>query len=129
MNTLEKVIQQMDFTYFGTGQHKVDVETFLKKEDTIFLDVRAKEETETLKIILRYNSRVIEIPLHELPERWKELPADKFIGIFCSGGIRSTIAYVFLRNQGLENVKIIEGGYEQLVEILKPGKLYKLINK
>jgi len=30
MNELEKVISKMDFQYFGTGQHKISPEDFLK---------------------------------------------------------------------------------------------------
>jgi len=130
MNELEKVISSMDFRYFGTSQHKIDAESFLKSENAVLLDVRAKEETETLKIILKHHRiSVYEIPLHELPQRIQELPKDKFIGTFCSGGIRSVIAFVYLKSKGFENVKIIEGGYEQFTEPLKPGKLYKQINK
>jgi len=43
MNEVENAISKMDFQYFGTGQHKIDAESFLKKEDSVFLDVRAKE--------------------------------------------------------------------------------------
>lgn len=131
MNELEKTISTMDFQFFGTGQHKIDADAFLKSEDSVLLDVRAKEETETLKIILKHHHiSVYEIPLHELPQQIQELPKDKFIGTFCSGGIRSVIAFVYLKSKGFENVKIVEGGYEQFTEPLKPGKLYKnLINK
>ena len=127
MNELEKVISKMDFQYFGTGQHKIDAESFLKEEDAVFLDVRAEEETETIKIVLKYHVPVMEIPLDELPQRLNELPRDKFIGIFCSSGVRSTIAFAYFKSKGFENVRIIEGGYEQLVDALKPGKVYKHI--
>ena len=37
MNELEKVISEMDFQYFGTGQHKIEAEAFLSMKDTILL--------------------------------------------------------------------------------------------
>jgi len=60
-----------------------------------------------------------------LPSRINELPKDKLIGLFCSSGVRSVIAYVYLKSKGYEKVKIIEGGYVQLIEALLPGKIYK----
>lgn len=89
MNEFEKILGSMNFQYFGTGQHKIDAESFLNKENAVLLDVRAKEETETLKIVLTHHCPVFEIPLHELPSKFHELPKDKFIGVFCSGGIGS----------------------------------------
>jgi len=129
MNEFEKAISKMDFQYFGTGQHKIDAESFLKKENAVFLDARGKEETETIKMVLKHHVFVIEIPLHELPQQLNEIPADKFIGVFCSSGVRSAIAFAYLKSKGFENVRIIEGGYEQLVDALKPGKVYKHLNK
>jgi len=81
------------------------------------------------KIVLKHHCTVIEIPLHELPQRLHELPKDKFIGIFCSGGVRNVKAFIYLKSKGFENVKIIEGGYEKLVNALKPGEVYKHLNK
>jgi len=50
MNELEKIISRMNFQYFGTGQHKINSEAFLEKEKAVLLDVRAKEEVETVKL-------------------------------------------------------------------------------
>jgi|GEM_PF-4255588 len=36
MNELEKLISKMDFQYFGTGQHKISPEDFLKKKMLCF---------------------------------------------------------------------------------------------
>ncbi len=129
MTELEKTISSMDFQFFGTGQHKIDAETLLKSEEAVILDVRAKEEFETVKLNLRHYFPVFEIPLHELPSRLNELPMDKFIGSFCSSGVRSVIAFVYLKSKGYENVKIVEGGYAQFMEALMPGKVFKHLNK
>lgn len=126
---MDKVISSMDFQFFGTGQHKIDAGSFLEKDNAIFLDVRAKEEIVTIKICLNHYFPVIEIPFHELPSKLNELPRDKFIGIFCSSGVRSAIAFAYIKSNGFENVRIIEGGYAQLTEALLPGKIFKHIHK
>ncbi|MGB9907777.1 MAG: rhodanese-like domain-containing protein [Candidatus Saccharicenans sp.] len=118
----------MDFAFFGSGQHKIEADNFLKKDNAVLLDLRAREETETLKLSLRHHLPVLEIPFHELPARVNEIPRDKFIGLFCSSGVRSSMALIYLKSQGFENLRLVDGGYEQLVEALKPGKIFKHIN-
>ncbi|MCR4396613.1 MAG: rhodanese-like domain-containing protein [Candidatus Saccharicenans sp.] len=128
MNKLDKIISQLDFSFFGSGQHKIEADNFLKKDNAVLLDLRAREETETLKLSLRHHLPVLEIPFHELPARLNELPRDKFIGLFGSSGVRSSMAFIYLKAQGFENIRLVDGGYEQLVEALKPGKIFKRIN-
>jgi len=129
MNELERVINEMNFQFFGTGQHKMEADAFLSAEDTVFLDVRAKEEVETIKLPLSHLCRVIEIPTDEVPARINEIPKDKLIGVFCSAGVRATIIFTYLRSKGYKNVKIIPGGYPPLMQALMPGKLYKNLMK
>ncbi|MBI9065774.1 MAG: rhodanese-like domain-containing protein [Salinivirgaceae bacterium] len=129
MNELERIISSMDFEYFGSGQHKINIESFFNKKNAVFLDVRAKEEVETMKLQLKHHHLVTEIPLHELPSRINELPKNIFVGVFCSSGVRSTMAFAYLKSKGYENVKIIEGGYHELMDVLLPGKLFKHLNK
>ncbi len=129
MNDLEQVISKMDFKYFGNGEHKVEVENFLSASNTVFLDVRAKEEQETIKLSLTHHCKVLEIPTNEIPERINEIPKDKSIGVFCSAGVRATIIFVYLKSKGFKDVKIILGGYPPLMAAVMPGKLYKKLNK
>jgi len=129
MNDLEKVINEMDFQYFGTGQHKMEAEAFLAAENTTLLDVRAKEEIETVKISLAHHCEVLEIPTHEVPARIDEIPKDKLIGIFCSAAVRATIIFSYLKSKGYKEVKIIPGGYAPFMQAILPGKLYKKLNK
>ncbi len=125
MNEFEKIISEMDFQYFGNGEHKIEVMEFLSAKNTIFLDVRAKEEQETVKLSLSHHCKVIEIPTNEIPKRINEIPKDKTIGIFCSAGVRASIIFVYLRSKAYNDVKIILGGYPPLMAALMPGKLYK----
>ncbi|WP_372754981.1 rhodanese-like domain-containing protein [Labilibaculum sp.] len=129
MNELETVISGMDFQYFGTGKHKMEAEEFLSAKNTVFLDVRAKEELETVKLSLSHHCKVIEIPTNDVPKRINEIPKDKTIGVFCSAGVRATIIFIYLRSKGYKDVKIILGGYPPLMAALMPGKLYKKLNK
>ena len=129
MNDLEKVISEMDFQYFGTSQHKIEVDDFLSAKNTVFLDVRAKEEQETIKLSLLHHCPVLEIPTNEIPQRINEIPKDKTIGVFCSAGVRATIIFVYLQSKGYKDVKIILGGYPPLMAAVMPGKLYKKLNK
>lgn len=129
MNDLEKVISEMDFQYFGNGEHKMEVEAFLAAKNTVFLDVRAKEEQETVKLPLLHHCKVLEIPTNEIPQRISEIPKDKTIGVFCSAGVRATIIFVYLKSKGYKDVKIILGGYPPLMAAVMPGKLYKKLNK
>jgi len=128
MNELEKVIEEMDFNFFATSQHKIDPDVFLKSKEAVFLDVRAQEELQTVQFHLKLHIPVLEIPLHEIPQRINEIPKDKLIGIFCSSGVRCVIAFAYLKSKGFKQVKILEGGYNNLITSLLPGKIHKHIN-
>jgi rhodanese-related sulfurtransferase len=129
MNEIERVISEMNFQYFGTGQHKMEAEEFLSADKAVFLDVRAKEEQETIKLPLLHYCEVLEIPINEIPKRINEIPKNKTIGIFCSAGVRATFVFLYLKSKGYKNAKIILGGYPPLMAAVMPGKLYKKLNK
>lgn len=120
-------MKSMTFDFFGNGRHKIAPATHLASENPLFLDVRSKEEHETITFSLVHHMPVLQIPINEIPDRTSEIPRDKNVGIFCSSGVRSTMTYFYLRTLGFENVKIIEGGYAELADCLKPGKLLKHI--
>ena len=114
---LEEILREMD-REFLSKQLKISVEDFYrwwKEGDAIVLDVRTPEEVELVKI-----GPSIHIPLNELPDRYKEVPDDKIVAIFCPGKIRAGIAYTFLRAKGYTNVKILAGGLEDLAALKKP---------
>lgn len=127
MNTLENVIRKMDFEFFGTNQHMISPEEFLKKSDSVFLDVRSNEEIQTVDFKLMHYVNVLHIPTNEVPDRLLEIPKDKFIGIFCSSCVRSVIIYAYLLAEGYTTVKNISGGYSGIMDALKPRKIYKHI--
>jgi len=127
-NSIENVLKSMNFDFFGKGKHKIKAEIILNNKTAVFLDVRSKEEYETVAFNLKHNMQVLHIPTEEIPDRLNEIPKEKLTGIFCSSSVRASMVYLYLRALGYENVKIIQGGYDSVIEELKPGKLYKIIN-
>ncbi len=97
----------------------------LTEKKALFLDVRSTKELETISFGLIHHMPVLHIPINEVPERVSEIPRDKIVGVFCSSAVRSTMVYLYLRALGFDKVRIIEGGYAELVEELTPGKLLK----
>ncbi len=129
MKEFDNLLRSMDLNFFGKGKHKISASCHLTGENSLLLDVRSKEEFETLSLNLYHHMPVLHIPIEEIPERIDEIPKNKKIGIFCSSGTRATIVYVYLRLKGFswENVRILEGGYNALTSELTPGKLLKKI--
>lgn len=125
METLDNIMRSLDFEYFATSQHKTSPADFLSNKNGVFLDLRAKEEIETISINLNYHMPVLHIPLNELPDRLSDIPKDKIIGLFCASGVRIAIAYLYLKTSGYENITMLTGGFEALIPELKPGKVLK----
>jgi rhodanese-related sulfurtransferase len=117
----------MTFEYFGRGKHKIEMETLLTTKGAVFLDVRSREEQDSIQIKLQHHLRVLWIPIDEIPDRYREVPRDVPVGVFCSAGTRSTIVYFYLRVLGYENVRIAPSSYDALTSLLLPGKLHKVI--
>ena len=86
------------------------------------MDLRSRREFEILPIAIDW-LRSLHIPLHELPDRWQEIPGEGTVGLFCSSDVRSAIAFAYLKARGYRSVRIVAGGYEALAEELKPGRL------
>jgi len=127
MNKLDNILQGMTFEFFGSGKHKIEMETLLSTKDAIFLDVRSRQEWESIQIKLDHHIRVLWIPIEEIPARYHDIPRDTTVGVFCSAGTRSTIVYLYLCSIGYENVRIAPSNYDALTSLLMPGKLFKVI--
>ena len=121
----DKWLRALDLSFWGTAQHKVTSQQFFERqqsEGAVLLDVRSSEEVGQLAL-----SSALHIPMDELPDRWPEIPTDRLVATFCSAGTRAAIAYAYLQLRGLSNVRIFAGGYHELVDELKTGKVYKRI--
>lgn len=78
----------------------------MDKNKALLLDVREDIEIENGKI-----EDALEIPLHEIRSRLKEIPKDKEIWVYCQAGLRGYIACRILMAKGFK-VKNISGGYK-----------------
>lgn len=121
MNSLNQVLSEMDFNFFGSGTHGMSIEGMCKvlgNDHFVFLDVRSEKEVEYASFPF-----ALHIPLNRLPERLLELPKDKMIVAFCSSVFRGAIAYTFLRANGFEEVKGLTASMEEMIMAFKPGPL------
>lgn len=128
---MEEILRKHSLEFLGEGKNIVEPDIFLDQEDVVMLDVRTREESESIAIPLRHHSNVtsMNIPVDELPERIDEIPGDKAIGIFCPANVRSALAYAYLLSRGYTDVRIIVGGYLALTEALKPGKVPRAVRR
>ena len=80
-------------------------------EKMFLLDVRQPEELSDSGFIIG----AINIPVHEVAQRVKELPQDLFypIVIICESGARSAYAALNLRSYGFTEVKNLESGMRE----------------
>jgi rhodanese-related sulfurtransferase len=125
--TFERWLSNLDFEYWSTGQHKITPAAFLEKwaqGEAVLLDVRSKEETEFLSLPF-----ALHIPVNELPQRLHEIPRDKLVATFCSGGDRANVVFAYLHAHGFDNVRILPGGYATFIPELMPGNVRALRQK
>ncbi len=73
-------------------------------EEPVLLDVREPDEVATWSI-----PRILNIPLGELADRWRELPDDRTVVVICASGQRSGRATRFLRSMG-RDARNLAGG-------------------
>ena len=124
MSDLNQILKEMDFLFFGSGEHSMSIEGMRKvlgNDHFLFLDVRTDEEIRYLSFPF-----ALHIPLNELPERLSEVPRDKFIITFCSSVFRGAMAYTYLLANGYEEVKGLTASSEDMAQALKPGPLFKM---
>jgi len=73
----------------------------------VVLDVREPWELATASL-----NGALHIPMHEIPARYGELPADRPIVCLCHHGMRSLQVAMFLERQGLAAVHNLAGGID-----------------
>ncbi|MEJ2758546.1 MAG: rhodanese-like domain-containing protein [Anaerolineales bacterium] len=124
-NIFSQWINDLDFEFWSTGQHKVPPKIFLEKwakGEAVLLDVRADQEKDFVNLPF-----ALAIPINEIPQRLDEIPRDKLVATFCSGGDRAGVAFAYLRTQGFVNVRILKATYAELMSELLPGKLRQIL--
>ena len=126
---MEQVLRKLTLEFFGTGKHKLSPSKFFEMENGFLLDVRSKEEADSVSIALKTHADLESknIPVNEIPDRIHEIPKDKSIAVFCPANVRSAITYAYLLSKGFSDVHILDGGYSALTEALKPGPVLKAL--
>ena len=85
------------------AQSKV-AEWIKQNKEFNFLDVRRNDEREICSL------GGLHIPLHELEQRFEELPRDKKpLIVYCHHGVRSLYATQFLKYQGYDALSLAGG--------------------
>ena len=95
-------------------------------EDSFLVDVRSQEEFQNETI-----EGAVNIFTPELRIKYKELPVDRKIMLFCNTGFQSYVASRILIQKGFDNVFSLAGGIELYKELLKDkeAKKQSLLNK
>lgn len=83
------------------------------KEGALLVDVREKDEVKQLAFDV---PDIVNIPLSEFEERYRELPKDRELVMVCRGGGRSLKATYYLMNMGYENVTNMQYGITRWVK-------------
>lgn len=86
-----------------------------RKADLTLVDVRNPDEFAICRI-----AQPTLIPLHELPQRYDELPRDKPVLVYCHHGVRSLRAVQLLMKNGFADVKSVHGGINAWSEKIDP---------
>lgn len=78
-----------------------------EKNNAVVLDVRTAEEFSFGGI-----ENAVNIPFTELRERYRELPKDRPVYIYCAVGLRGYMAQKILMSKGFTNTRNLSGGYK-----------------
>lgn len=126
---MEQVLRKLTLEFFGKGKHKISPDKFFAMENGFLLDVRSKEEADSISIAMKMHPNIESknIPVDEIPDRIHEIPKEKAVAVFCPANVRSAIAYAYLLSKGFPDVRIVDGGYSDLTEALKPGPILNRI--
>ena len=119
---MKNLLREFTPEFLAANRYKLSATETLECTDVILLDVRSADEEDCMSIaadLAHYPGiEYLHLPMNELPDRLDELPADRDILIFCRTTNRSAMVYAFLRTQGFERVRLVEGGYVALVKLL-----------
>jgi len=81
-----------------------------QNHDFVLVDVREDFERELFSI------GGLHVPMSELAARYREIPADKDVVLYCEKGIRSVIAIQRLEGACLHNLINLSGGMKHWKE-------------
>ena len=104
------------FSYETRKEMKASAEQtakLLSEGKAVLIDIRFPEEYAVWNVQPSVN-----IPLNELPRRYKEIDTSKVVITACPHKDRAIIAMTFLRSKGIP-AKYLDGGLTSLVELLR----------
>ena len=104
------------FSYETRKEMKASAEQtakLLSEGKAVLIDIRFPEEYKVWNVQPSVN-----IPLNELPRRYKEIDTSKVVITACPHKDRAIIAMTFLRSKGIP-AKYLDGGLTSLVELLR----------
>jgi len=94
------------------GIAPVYIDCDLKNKEQWYLDVREVFEQPKPK-----GKKVLSIPMGDLTLRYREIPNNQKVFVFCQSGKRSKNAIEILKNEfGFHNLKNVEGGIETIID-------------
>ena len=108
-----------NFGYETRKEMKASVEEtarLLMEGRAVLVDIRFEEEYRVWNVQPSVN-----IPLNELPKRWREIDTSKVVITACPHKDRAIIAMTYLRSKGVK-AKYLDGGLVGLVEFLRADK-------
>ena len=119
---MENLLREFTTDFLAANRYKIPATQALETQGALLLDVRSADEEECMSIAEELAALpgigYLHIPMNELPDRVGELPPDREILVFCRTTSRSGMVYAFLRTQGFDRVRLVEGGYVALVKLL-----------
>ncbi len=110
MEAIEKYQEPrvQDFTLKGVNHISVEhAYQLMKEQKAVMIDVRTEDQAKQTYFEL---ANVSNIPLHNLPEKSKNIPKDTLILCICNSGIDSVKAANFFNYQAYSNAYNIDGG-------------------
>ena len=94
------------------GIAPVYIDCDLKDKEQWYLDVR-----EAFEQPKPTGKKVLSIPMGDLTSRYREIPNNQEVFVFCHSGTRSKNAIEILKNEfGFHNLKKVEGGIETIID-------------
>lgn len=118
---MDTILTEMEFEALATGEFTISpegVQKVIGNKHVQLLDVRTDEEVAYSPFPFAKH-----IPINQLPDRMDEIVGDAITVTFGSSSFQSAVAFFYLRQSGMETVKTMVGGTDDLVKLLKPAPL------
>jgi len=125
LTPLDNWLSGVDSAFWASGQWRCTIEEFIDRmssgQPITLIDLREPEEKALLALPF-----ALDLPLPQLPQRWQEVPRDHPVVTFCSGDLRATMAFTYLRTRGFDNVRVLRGGYTGLADSLSLANVLRI---